>query len=180
MVHFRDLVLERFGTIDIWVNNAGYMPINLLENANMDEWDRTVDVNCKGVLHGIGCCLPVMKKNNSGHIINLSSDGGLRQFNYLTVYCATKYFVEGLSIGLRREVSGYNIRVTNLQPGDVSTDIGMDSTDKEAIKGYYGRDVTADTSDDSSSSMEEEEEEETPNFYSLKVKNIADTVVFIS
>lgn len=66
----------------------------------------------------------------------------------------------------------------------------MDSTDKEAIKGYYGRDVTADASgtrsrsnntlDDSSSSMEEEEEEETPNFYSLKVKNIADTVVFIS
>lgn len=54
------------------------MPINLLENANMDEWDRTVDINCKGVLHGIGCCLPVMKKNNSGHIINLSSDGGLR------------------------------------------------------------------------------------------------------
>lgn len=62
----------------VQVNNAGYMPINLLENGNMDEWDRTVDINCKGVLHGIGCCLPVMKKNNSGHIINLSSDGGLR------------------------------------------------------------------------------------------------------
>ena len=70
------------------MNNAGYMPINLLENANMDEWDRTVDINCKvipclilsiqGVLHGIGCCLPVMKKNRSGHIINISSDGGIR------------------------------------------------------------------------------------------------------
>ena len=80
----------------------------------------------KGVLHGIGCCLPIMKKNNSGHIINISSDGGLRvfvqisahqQFDCISVYCATKYFVEGLSIGLRREVKNYNIRVTNIQPG---------------------------------------------------------------
>ena len=54
------------------------MPICLMENANMEEWDRVVDVNCKGVLHGIGCCLPIMKKQNGGHIINISSDGGLR------------------------------------------------------------------------------------------------------
>lgn len=54
------------------------MPICLMENADMKEWDRVVDVNCKGVLHGIGCCLPIMKQQNSGHIINISSDGGLR------------------------------------------------------------------------------------------------------
>lgn len=69
------------------------MPINLLENANMEEWDRTVDINCKvglkiisklkGVLHGIGCCLPIMKQNNSGHIVNISSDGGLRVLVFL-------------------------------------------------------------------------------------------------
>ena len=68
-----------------------------------------------------------MKEHNSGHIINISSDGGKRveefalnelyQFDYITVYCATKYFVEGLALGLRREIKNYNIRVTNIQPG---------------------------------------------------------------
>ena len=61
------------------------MPICLMENANIEEWDRVVDVNCKGVLHGIGCCLPIMKEQNGGHIINISSDGGLR----VTVCCMT-------------------------------------------------------------------------------------------
>ncbi|KNB42492.1 oxidoreductase [Blastocystis sp. subtype 4] len=134
MKQFRDAVLKKFGTIDIWVNNAGYMPITLMENVQHEEWDRVVDINCKGVLHGIACCLPVMKEHNSGHIINISSDGGKRQFDYITVYCATKYFVEGLALGLRREIKNYNIRVTNIQPGDVGTDIGMESTDKQAIR----------------------------------------------
>ncbi|KAK8797537.1 hypothetical protein WA158_005883 [Blastocystis sp. Blastoise] len=135
---FANKVFEKFGRIDIWINNAGVMPITLMENVHEDEWNTIVDVNCKGVLNGVGACVEIMKKQNFGHIVNISSDAGKRHFDCLTVYCASKYFVEGLSIGLRRELKKYNIRVTVIQPGDVSTDIGWGSTDTNAIDQYYG------------------------------------------
>lgn len=107
-----------------------------------------------------------------------------QQFDCITVYCATKYFVEGLSIGLRREIKGYNIKVTNIQPGveivnhyhgqDVGTDIGMESTDKEAIRRYYGSERDDENCD------EDECESDTEDDSILDVENIADTVLYIS
>lgn len=109
-----------------------------------------------------------------------------QQFDCITVYCATKYFVEGLSIGLRREIKGYNIKVTNIQPGvsvdncihkqDVGTDLGMESTDKEAIRRYYGSERDEDECEDD----EEEYESDMEDDSILDVENIADTVLYIS
>ena len=90
---------------------------NLLE----DKWDEMVDINCKGVLNAIGSVLGGMVDRKSGHIINISSDSGRGPFAGIAVYGGTKYFVEGMSACLRREVARHNVRVTNIQPGDVDT-----------------------------------------------------------
>ena len=122
------------GPVDILVNNAGVMYFTNMKNAHEDEWARTVDVNCKGVLHGIGAVLPGMVERGSGHIVNTSSDAGRRIFGSLAVYCASKYFVEALSEGTRRELVGTGVKVTTIQPGDVAgTNLVTNNTDKEAL-----------------------------------------------
>ena len=124
---------EKFGSgVDILVNCAGVMYFTLMKNVHEDEWERTVDVNVKGVLHGFGAVLPGMTERKSGHIVTISSDAGRRVFPSLSVYCASKYFVEALSEGTRRELVGTGIRVTTIQPGDCATDLVKTNTDKEA------------------------------------------------
>jgi len=123
----------QLGPVDILVNNAGVMYFTLMKNCHEDEWERTVDVNTKGVLNGIGAVLPQMLERKVGHIISTSSDAGRRVFPSLAVYCASKTFVEVLSEGLRRECVGTGIRVTTIQPGDVrATELIMSNTDGEA------------------------------------------------
>ena len=127
---------ETFGgqEVDILVNVAGVMYFTLMKNVQEDEWERTVDVNCKGVLNGFGAVLPSMTKRGSGHIITISSDAGRRVFPNLSVYCASKYFVEALSEGTRRELVGTGVKVTTIQPGDCATDLVKNNTDEEACK----------------------------------------------
>ncbi|CBN76651.1 non ribosomal peptide synthase [Ectocarpus siliculosus] len=121
-----------FGPVDVMVNNAGVMYFTNMKNLHEDEWERTVDVNCKGTMFGIGAVLGGMIERGSGHIVNISSDAGRRIFPSLAVYCASKYFVEAMSEGLRREVVGTGLKVTTIQPGDCATDLVMNNTDKEA------------------------------------------------
>ena len=124
---------EQFGAgVDILVNVAGVMYFTMMKNCQCDEWDRTVDVNCKGVLNGFGAVLGGMVKRGSGHIVTISSDAGRRIFPSLSVYCASKYFVEALSEGTRRELVGSGVRVTTIQPGDCATDLVRNNTDEEA------------------------------------------------
>ncbi|MGV1947500.1 MULTISPECIES: SDR family oxidoreductase [unclassified Agrobacterium] len=118
-----DTAVERFGRIDVMLNNAGLMPLAPLERLKIDEWDRMVDVNIKGVLYGIAAALPHMKAQKSGHIINVSSVYGHVVDPSATVYCATKHAVRALSEGLRKEVKPYNIRTTIISPGAVSTEL---------------------------------------------------------
>ena len=121
--HLVDTAVEEFGRVDVMLNNAGLMPLAPLERLKVDEWDRMIDVNIKGVLYGIAAALPHMKEQRSGHIINVSSVYGHVVDPGATVYCATKFAVRALSEGLRREVKPYNIRTTVISPGAVSTEL---------------------------------------------------------
>jgi NADP-dependent 3-hydroxy acid dehydrogenase YdfG len=124
-----DRAVETHGRIDVLINNAGLMPQSLLESLKVDEWDRMIDVNIKGVLYGIAAALPYMKAQKSGHIINVSSVAGHKVGPGGAVYSATKHAVRVISEGLRQEVKPYNIRTTIISPGAVATELPNTITD---------------------------------------------------
>jgi NADP-dependent 3-hydroxy acid dehydrogenase YdfG len=126
------------GPVDALVNCAGVMYFTLMQNVRADEWDRTVEVNCKGALNCIGAVLPGMVERGRGHIVTVSSDAGRVVFPGLAVYSASKFFVEALSKGLRLETTGTGVKVTTVQPGNVATDLLALSGDEEALE-WYGQ-----------------------------------------
>lgn len=123
VVKLVDQAVERYGRIDVMLNNAGIMPLAPLDRLKVDEWERTIDVNLKGVLYGVAAALPHMKKQKSGHIINVSSVYGHKVASNAAVYCATKFAVRALSEGLRQESKPYNIRTTIISPGAVASEL---------------------------------------------------------
>jgi len=127
---FARFALERFGKIDVIVNNAGIMPLSPLRAVKVDEWDRMIDVNIRGVLHGIAAVLPTMEAQGYGQVINISSIGGLSVSPTAAVYCATKYAVRAISDGLRQESD--RIRVTVICPGVVESELANTITDDTA------------------------------------------------
>jgi NADP-dependent 3-hydroxy acid dehydrogenase YdfG len=118
-----DAAVQAYGRIDVMLNNAGLMPHSPLERLKIDDWNRTIDVNIKGVLYGIAAVLPHMKAQKSGHIINVSSFAGHKVSPAGAVYAATKHAARALSEGLRQEVKPYNIRTTVISPGAVATEL---------------------------------------------------------
>jgi len=135
-----DAAVETYGRVDVMINNAGLMPQSLLERLKIDEWDRMVDVNIKGVLYGIAAALPHMKRQKSGHFINVSSVAGHKVRPGGTVYSATKHAVRVISEGLRQEVKPYNIRTTIISPGAVDTELPDTITDPDvavAMRTFY-------------------------------------------
>ena len=124
-----DTAVETYGRVDVMINNAGLMPQSLLERLKIDEWDRMVDVNIKGVLYGVAAALPYMTRQKSGHFINVSSVAGHKVRQGGTVYSATKHAVRVISEGLRQEVKPYNIRTTIISPGAVDTELPDTITD---------------------------------------------------
>jgi len=135
-----DTAAQTYGRIDVMINNAGLMPQALLERLKIDEWNRMIDVNIKGVLYGIAAALPHMKQRKAGHFINVSSVAGHRVGPGFAVYAATKYAVRALSEGLRQEVKPYNIRTTVISPGAVATELPNTVTDPQAaerIRKFY-------------------------------------------
>ncbi|OWV80522.1 oxidoreductase [Rhizobium sp. R635] len=124
-----------FGHVDVMLNNAGLMPLAPLERLKVDEWDRMIDVNIKGVLYGIAAALPHMKARKSGHIINVSSVYGHVVDPGAAVYCATKFAVRALSEGLRKEAKPYNIRTTIISPGAVKTELLEHISEKDIQAG---------------------------------------------
>ena len=137
-----DTAVQTFGRIDVLINNAGVMPLSPLEQCKLDEWDQMIDVNLRGVLHGIAAALPYMKEQKSGHIINTASVAGHKVFTASAVYSATKFAVRALSEGLRQEVKPYNIRTTIISPGAVLTELLDHISDKEvqaANRDYVGQ-----------------------------------------
>jgi NADP-dependent 3-hydroxy acid dehydrogenase YdfG len=135
-----DRAVQTFGRVDVMINNAGLMPQSLLERLKIDEWDRMIDVNIKGVLYGIAAVLPYMQAQRSGHIINVSSVAGHKVRPGGTVYSATKHAVRVISEGLRQEVKPYNIRTTVISPGAVDTELPNTITDPvvaESMRKFY-------------------------------------------
>lgn len=118
-----DAAVETYGRVDVIINNAGLMPSSPLERLKIDDWNRMIDVNIKGVLYGIAAALPYMKEQKAGHIINVSSVAGHKVRAGAAVYAATKHAVRALSEGLRQEVKPYNIRTTVISPGVVASEL---------------------------------------------------------
>lgn len=118
-----DAAVRTFGRIDVMINNAGLMPHSPLERLKIQDWDRMIDVNIKGVLYGIAAALPHMQRQKSGQFINVSSVAGHKVRPGSAVYAATKHAVLALSEGLRQEVKPYNIRTTVISPGAVATEL---------------------------------------------------------
>ncbi|MBD2465517.1 SDR family oxidoreductase [Oscillatoria sp. FACHB-1407] len=123
---------NKFGHLDVVVNNAGIMPLAKLEALKIDEWNRMIDVNIRGVLHGIAAALPVFKQQQSGQFVNISSIGGHIVYPTAAVYCATKFAVWAISEGLRQEST--DIRVTIISPGVTQSELPSTTTDAEAAQ----------------------------------------------
>jgi NADP-dependent 3-hydroxy acid dehydrogenase YdfG len=135
-----DAAVQTYERVDVMINNAGLMPQSLLERLKIDEWDRMIDVNIKGVLYGIAAALPYMQQQKSGHFINVSSVAGHKVRPGGTVYSATKHAVRVISEGLRQEVKPYNIRTTVISPGAVDTELPNTITDPvvaENMRKFY-------------------------------------------
>ncbi|MGY0779810.1 SDR family oxidoreductase [Azospirillum argentinense] len=130
MAAFAAFAQERFGRIDVLVNNAGVMPLSPMTSLKVEEWDRMIDVNIRGVLYGIAAVLPVMNGQGFGQIINIASIGALAVSPTAAVYCATKYAVRAISDGLRQE--NERLRVTCVCPGVVESELAHTITDPEA------------------------------------------------
>jgi NADP-dependent 3-hydroxy acid dehydrogenase YdfG len=126
-----DAAVQTYGRIDVMINNAGLMPSSPLERLKIEDWDRMIDVNIKGVLYGIAAALPYMKQQKAGHIINVSSVAGHKVRAGGAVYAATKHAVLALSEGLRQEVKPYNIRTTVISPGAIATELPDSMTEPD-------------------------------------------------
>jgi NADP-dependent 3-hydroxy acid dehydrogenase YdfG len=136
---FIQVAVARFGRLDVIINNAGIMPLSLVSDLKVDEWDRMVDVNLKGVLYGVAAALPVFRAQGSGHVVNVTSVADRRIVATAAVYSATKYAVRAFSEGLRQE-AGAGIRVTLVAPGATESELAHGISDPElrqaAIEDY--------------------------------------------
>lgn len=135
-----DAARQAYGRVDVMINNAGLMPSSPLERLKIDDWNRMIDVNIRGVLYGIAAVLPLMKQQKSGHVINVSSVAGHKVPAGGAVYAATKHAVRALSEGFRLEVKPYNIRTTVISPGAVATELPDSVTEADVadrFRNYY-------------------------------------------
>jgi NADP-dependent 3-hydroxy acid dehydrogenase YdfG len=143
-----DTAVRVFGRVDVLINNAGLMSIAPLDEVKVDEWDRMIDINVKGVLYGIAAALPQFRKQNSGHFINIASVAGVKVFSPGgTVYSGTKFAVRAISEGLRHEVGG-SIRTTTIEPGAVDSELKHGSSHEQSsqfVKEFYKLAIPADS-----------------------------------
>ncbi|HLR15968.1 MAG TPA: SDR family oxidoreductase [Bacillota bacterium] len=123
---------EKLGTIDFYINNAGQMLNGIVTEGQVEDWEKMIDVNIKGILYGIHEVLPTMKKQSFGHIVNIASVSGLEVTKNSTVYSATKFAVRAISMGLEKELARTGVRVTNISPGMVQTDLTASYVEKDA------------------------------------------------
>lgn len=125
---FVGYAVERFGRVDVLVNNAGVMPLSRLDALLVDEWDRMIDVNVRGLLHGIAAVLPIFGAQGSGHVVTVASIGAHGVSPTAAVYCGSKYAAWAITEGLRLE-SDPSLRVTTISPGVVESELASTITD---------------------------------------------------
>jgi len=142
---FADAAEQKFGRVDVLINNAGVMPLSPLAALKTDEWNRMIDVNIRGVLNGIAAVLPRFVAQHSGHVVNVASVGAHFVLPTAAVYCATKYAVWAITEGLRQEHD--DIRATIISPGVTATELGDDISDPQiaaALKDWRRKSLTPD------------------------------------
>jgi NADP-dependent 3-hydroxy acid dehydrogenase YdfG len=124
------LACDRYGQLDVLINNAGIMPVSPLDDLRVEDWENMIDINIKGVLYGIAAALPVFRKQGFGHFVNTASTAGHKTVPNQSVYSATKFAVRAISEGLRQE-AGEKLRVTIISPGFVRTNFAEGVTNPE-------------------------------------------------
>ncbi len=124
------LAIERYGKLDVLVNNAGVAPISLLDELRVEDWEEMIDVNLKGVLYGIAAALPVFRRQGFGHFVNVISTAGIQITSTMAVYAGTKNAVRTITEALRLE-AGDKLRVTSVSPGFVHTHLADSMTNPE-------------------------------------------------
>ncbi|RSL32435.1 SDR family oxidoreductase [Salibacterium salarium] len=136
--------LDHYGKIDVLVNNAGLMPLSFMNKLKVDEWDKMIDVNIKGVLYGVAAVLPSMREKQAGQIINISSVAGHTVGPGMSVYSGTKHAVRVITEGLRQEeaLAKSNIRTTIISPGMVETELPNTITDDDVLQGLDTSELT--------------------------------------
>ena len=142
-----DDAVSEFGRVDVFVNNAGVMPLSRLDALLVDEWDQMIDVNIRGLLHGIAATLPHFKTQGGGHFVTIASIGAHEVVPTGAVYCASKYAAWAITEGLRLE-SDPSIRVTTISPGVVESELAdtiSDPTAQEAMRTYRAVSIPADS-----------------------------------
>ncbi|ANS66155.1 short-chain alcohol dehydrogenase [Streptomyces lincolnensis] len=146
VVAFADAAVERHGRIDVVVNNAGVMPLSRLDALLTDEWDRMIDVNVRGLLHGIAAALPHFQEQGGGHFVTVASIGAHQVVPTAAVYCATKYAAWAVTEGLRLELDP-SIRVTTVSPGVVESELADSISDplaRDAMRTYRADSIPPD------------------------------------
>jgi NADP-dependent 3-hydroxy acid dehydrogenase YdfG len=144
---FADEVAQRYGRFDVIVNNAGVMPLSRLDALLVDEWDRMIDVNVRGLLHGIAAALPHFQRQGAGHFVTIASTGAYEVVPTGAVYCATKYAARAITEGLRLELDPA-IRVTTISPGVVESELADSITDpgaREKMRTYRAHTISPDS-----------------------------------
>ena len=127
---------EIHGKVDCMINNAGVMINGKPQSQNPEDWQKMLDVNIRGVLNGIHLVLKDMVDRQTGTIINMGSIAGIKTFPEHTVYCGTKFAVHAITENIREEVSGSNVRLINIAPGMVYTELLDHGCEEEARKGW--------------------------------------------
>lgn len=137
---------DRFGSLDVVVNNAGYGQFGMVEELTEDEIRAQIETNLFGALWVTQAALPILREQGSGHILQVSSIGGITAFPNVGVYHASKWALEGISQALAQEVEGFGVRVTLVEPAGYSTDwAGSSAKRAEELPAYQGvRDRAAD------------------------------------
>ncbi|WDE10375.1 SDR family oxidoreductase [Thalassomonas haliotis] len=131
-----DDAVQQYGPVDLLVNNAGVMLLGQIDNQSAAEWKTMYDVNVLGLLHGMQSVLAIMKEQNSGTIVNISSIAGRKTFGNHAAYCGTKFAVHAISENVREEVADANVRVITIAPGAVETELLSHTSSDDIIAGY--------------------------------------------
>ncbi|MBO6200668.1 MAG: SDR family oxidoreductase [Chryseobacterium sp.] len=121
LIHFVSAAVEKYGTLDVIINNAGIAQLSRIDELDVDGWDQMIDINIKGVLYGMAAAIPVFKQQQSGHIVNIISTSGIKIVPTQGIYAGTKNAVRTIAEAFRQESDG-NIRITGISPGVVKTD----------------------------------------------------------
>jgi NADP-dependent 3-hydroxy acid dehydrogenase YdfG len=133
LVRLINIAVSQYGRLDVIVNNAGVAQISRIDELNIDSWDEMIDINIKGVLYGMAAAIPVFKKQQSGHIVNIISTSGIKIVPTQGVYAGTKNAVRTIAEAFRQESDG-SIRITGISPGFIKTGFAVKSVSTEAMK----------------------------------------------